>query len=359
MGARRASGRRLDRRGRGPPQPRQLDRLRHASTGPSLGVPDDGCAGVPDDQRYDAETNPGGVRCTLADYMINVFGPRPRARGAAGAAVGHGFAGLPLDNVGVQFGLEALEEGPDHAGPVRRPEREDRRRRHRHQADARAHSRPTSPRCAAPTAAAGSTRRTTSTRSRSSTCAGPTRARSTTPTARGRSARGSSASTATSRNHVIWFGPGAADRRPELRDRGAARDGPLAGRRRGGRQRTSRCAQKIVADRPADIQDRCSQIAGVEQVACRASAGLRARAGPDPLRHAGTVAGESIATDTNKCQLKPLRRARLLPDRRSPTRSGRSSQTAFPTGVCDWSQPGRRASRTRSRGRPTRTPTAR
>ena len=37
--------------------------------------------------RYHAETNPGGVRCTLADYMINVFGPRPPSdwgRGAGG-----------------------------------------------------------------------------------------------------------------------------------------------------------------------------------------------------------------------------------------------------------------------------------
>ena len=66
-----------------------------------LGVPDDGCAGVPDDQVYDAETNPGGVRCTLADLMINVFGPRPPQN----------FAGIPLDNVGVQWGLEALKKG--------------------------------------------------------------------------------------------------------------------------------------------------------------------------------------------------------------------------------------------------------
>ena len=42
----------------------------------SLGVPDDGCPGVPAEDNYNAQTNPGGVRCTLADYMINVFGPR-------------------------------------------------------------------------------------------------------------------------------------------------------------------------------------------------------------------------------------------------------------------------------------------
>src|SRR5436309_1856599 len=44
-----------------------------------LGVPDDGCVGVPSKQDYNAKTNPGGVRCDLADYMINLFGPRPRS----------------------------------------------------------------------------------------------------------------------------------------------------------------------------------------------------------------------------------------------------------------------------------------
>ena len=78
----------------------------------SLGVPDDGCPGVPAEDNYNAETNPGGVRCVLADYMINVLGPRPSSVwGPAEQAVGHGFAGLPLDNVGVQYGLEALKKG--------------------------------------------------------------------------------------------------------------------------------------------------------------------------------------------------------------------------------------------------------
>ena len=90
----------------------------------SLGVPDDGCPGVPAEDNYNAETNPGGVRCTLADYMINVLGPRPASVWIAPEQeVGHGFAGLPLDNVGVQYGLEALKKGLDHHRAVRRPER--------------------------------------------------------------------------------------------------------------------------------------------------------------------------------------------------------------------------------------------
>ena len=42
----------------------------------ALANPSGGCAGVSSSQLYNAQTNPGGVRCTLADDMINVLGPR-------------------------------------------------------------------------------------------------------------------------------------------------------------------------------------------------------------------------------------------------------------------------------------------
>ena len=49
---------------------------------------------------YDQQTNPDGVRCTLTDYMVSIFGRRPDGR-----------ANRFLDNVGVQYGLEALAAG--------------------------------------------------------------------------------------------------------------------------------------------------------------------------------------------------------------------------------------------------------
>jgi hypothetical protein len=49
---------------------------------------------------YNAATNPGGVRCTLQDYMVSMLGKR-----------GDGFANRPFDNVGVQYGLAALKAG--------------------------------------------------------------------------------------------------------------------------------------------------------------------------------------------------------------------------------------------------------
>jgi uncharacterized tannase-like protein DUF6351 len=58
------------------------------------------CA-VPAEQQYDAATNPQGVRCTVTDYQVAIWGRRPQ----------DGFAKRPLDNVGIQYGLNALNSG--------------------------------------------------------------------------------------------------------------------------------------------------------------------------------------------------------------------------------------------------------
>ncbi len=51
--------------------------------------------------RYDPMTNPGGARCDVYDHAVNVFGSDP---------VTH-FALRPLDNVGIQYGLHAVQSG--------------------------------------------------------------------------------------------------------------------------------------------------------------------------------------------------------------------------------------------------------
>jgi Tannase-like family of unknown function (DUF6351) len=56
---------------------------------------------VPVALRYNAVTNPTGARCTLWDSLVNVWGRDPVT----------GFARRSLDNVGVQYGLRALQEG--------------------------------------------------------------------------------------------------------------------------------------------------------------------------------------------------------------------------------------------------------
>jgi hypothetical protein len=98
--------------------------------------------------------------------------------------------------------------------------------------------------------------------------------------------------------------------------------------------------RKIAEARPEDVHDRCSQVEGVEQVAvpgvgpvCELDQ-VQTRYGT-PI----TVAGESIATDTNRCRLKPLRRTDYYPISFTDEQFAALAK-AFPGGVCDWSRPG-------------------
>ncbi|HSH76067.1 MAG TPA: DUF6351 family protein, partial [Longimicrobiales bacterium] len=64
-------------------------------------------AAVPEGLRYHPTENPGGARPTVYDAAANVYGRDPTT----------GFALRPFDNVGVQYGLGALNAGaitPDH-----------------------------------------------------------------------------------------------------------------------------------------------------------------------------------------------------------------------------------------------------
>ncbi|MGZ5417450.1 MAG: DUF6351 family protein [Nocardioides sp.] len=80
--------------------------------------PENACSGTKDpvagdpSTRFDSETNPGGVRCSILDMMINPLGPRPKSAWSEQERVaGHGFAGIPFANAGVQYGLNALKSG--------------------------------------------------------------------------------------------------------------------------------------------------------------------------------------------------------------------------------------------------------
>ncbi|PNP97988.1 hypothetical protein A8G00_21235 [Sphingobium sp. SA916] len=61
---------------------------------------------------YDPVRNPAGVRCSLETANAQVFGTRtPSAWGPIERKIEHGFVNRPVDNVGVQYGLEALKRG--------------------------------------------------------------------------------------------------------------------------------------------------------------------------------------------------------------------------------------------------------
>jgi hypothetical protein len=63
--------------------------------------PSAGCPAVPDSLRYDSELRRGGLRCTMVDNNVATLGVDPVS----------GFANRPLDNVGVQYGLNAFNAG--------------------------------------------------------------------------------------------------------------------------------------------------------------------------------------------------------------------------------------------------------
>src|SRR4051794_34116928 len=67
---------------------------------PNSGDPSRSCPDVPAAEVFDPTSNPGGVKCTLQDYMVNVFGKRP-----------DGFANRAFGNVGIQYGLDGLRSG--------------------------------------------------------------------------------------------------------------------------------------------------------------------------------------------------------------------------------------------------------
>jgi hypothetical protein len=70
-------------------------------TSPRTKKPMNNCL-LPDDQVYDAAKNPGGVRCTIPEYAMAIWGPErgnPRV------------ANRTNDNAGIQYGLKALAAG--------------------------------------------------------------------------------------------------------------------------------------------------------------------------------------------------------------------------------------------------------
>jgi uncharacterized tannase-like protein DUF6351 len=306
----------------------------------ALADPADGCPGVPSSDNYDPQTNPDGVRCTLADYMINVFGPRPESVWSEPERqVGHGFAGLPLSDVGVQFGLEALRKGEitpsqfaDLNAKIGGADIDLNHTQERIDADQPAL------RNAYRSGAINEANNLTNVPIID--LRGPDPGafhdvyRSWTIRARLERQEGHFP-----RNHVIWFGQAPLIGDPSYTTEGLkAMDRWLSAV--DADHRAVPLADKVAQDRPAAIHDRCSQIDGVEQVSvpgvgpvCQLKE-LQTRFGTPAM-----AAGESVDTDINKCSLQPLRRADYYPIVFTDEEWA-ALRATFPTGVCDWGSPG-------------------
>jgi hypothetical protein len=280
---------------------------------------------VPADQAYNPRSRPAGVRCSILDSMVNVLGPRPRGVWSdMEKRAGRGFAGQPFGNAGIQYGLQALE------GHLITPAQF---------VDLNAaigggdiDLNPTPQRLAGDDAAIANAYRTGLINEMTHISgvaiidhAGPdpglAHDYAHTWWIRDRLDRAQGHH----RNEILWFGP-----TPLVGDQSwpvealTAMDGWLAAVERD--HSNAPRARKIVDDKPADLQDRCTADLCTQTLATRYGTPR-------------SVAGGDAYNDTAKCQRKPLRRE----DYSSVTFTDEQwaqLQKTFPSGVCDWARPG-------------------
>jgi Tannase-like family of unknown function (DUF6351) len=279
---------------------------------------------VPPAQAYDPQNNPGGVRCSILDAMINVLGPRPESVWSDQEhRAGHGFAGQPFGNAGIEYGLTALQQGLITPGQF---------------ADLNAavggadiDLNPTAARLAGDDGAVANAYRSGLVNEMTHMSgvaiidhAGPDPGaahdyahawwiRDRLDRAQGQHG-----------NEVLWFGPTPLIGSPTWPtkallsvDRWLAaveRDHSAASR-----------ARKVIHDRPGDIKDKCLVDACTQYAATRYGTPRQ-------------VSGESEFNDILKCRLKPL-------DRKAygvtfTDAEWAKLEKAFPGGVCDWSRAG-------------------
>jgi hypothetical protein len=298
---------------------------------PTLADPQYPCAGVTAAQRW-SPSNPSGVRCDLEDYMINVFG-------AYEGNNPYHYAGIPIDNVGVEYGLDALMAGI--ISPAQFVDINQKIGGYDNNYDT------TRSRFVAQQPALANDYRSGAVNETNNLTSvaiidlrGPDAGtfhdayRSWAIRARLERQEGHFP-----KNDVIWFGE-----TPLIGDPRYTTEGLLAMDRwltavEHDHRRVS-LATKIAQDRPVDVHDQCSDIPGVEQVnvpgvgeVCQQPLAMTKFATPR------MVAGESIATDIEKCQLVPLRRSSFYPYTFTAAQWATLERT-FPSGVCDYSKPG-------------------
>jgi hypothetical protein len=90
-----------------PGQIQEMSRNRGDRMDPRIAFPPQILPGVGPEFRYDPVTNPYGARGDVYDHTVNVYGHIPDTPFPGDAR----FAQRPLDNVGVQYGLRALNNG--------------------------------------------------------------------------------------------------------------------------------------------------------------------------------------------------------------------------------------------------------
>lgn len=298
------------------------------------------CAGTVDpaagdpSTRYDADTNPGGVRCSVLDLLVNQLGRRPASVWSPQEqAAGRGFGGVPFANTGVLYGLSALRTAAITPAQF---------------VDLNAKvggldvdSQPTAARIPGDPASIARAYRTGLINEADHldevaiiNHGGPDPgiahdyAHAFWTDERLRADQGHSG------NRVMWFGPA-----PLIGDPGWANEALTKmdrWLRAVERDRSRRSlAHKIVADRPADVTDRCvvdalAQVCDVEQLQV-----LQTR-----LSTPRQEAGGPLANDIVACRLQPLTRELVASPVPFTDAEWAQLQEVFPQGACDWTRPG-------------------
>ena len=286
--------------------------------------------------RYDAATNPGGVRCSVLDLLVNPLGRRPRSVwGAAGEGGRLRVRWHPVLQHGRALRARRAQDRWHHALPVRRPQRQDRRARRRLEADRGADRR--RPRLDRERLPHGPDQRGQQPRRRrhdQPRWPGPGDRARLRPRLLDRGAAARRPGAHRQPRHVVR--PDAADRRPRLGQRGPGQDGRLAGTRRArpvrqaagpqGRRRPARRRHRPLRDRRA----RSGLHDSPSSRCCR----------PVSPRHGRWRVGR-WPNDNVACRFQPLEKVDLgllaivLTDAERAT-----LRSVFPHGVCDWSKPG-------------------
>jgi hypothetical protein len=270
--------------------------------------------GLTDDQLW-STSNPKGVRCSLQDAAINLFGVRAQ----------DGYAQRPFSNEGVQYGLRALEDGT--ITPAQFVDLNKQIGSY----DINMVWQPT--RVSADLGAVDAAYRSGAVDEASNLdlvaiIDQPSQNTDIHEEYRAFALRRRlDQAHGNHDNDVIWYGQGASFPDPLLlMDRwlSAVEADHSPGS----------LAAKIARDRPTDVHDICN-IAGQDDFASQEDCQKLAGFGN------GTrgAAGGPFATDVIDCQLKPLRNSDYYPAQFSDAQWAQL-KTIFPTGVCDWSKPG-------------------
>jgi hypothetical protein len=296
--------------------------------------PGHACPGTTAENRYNPTTNPGGIRCNTADFSINVFGVRPESEwGPEEKELGHGFANLAYSNVGVQYGLSALREGkitPEEFVDVNKkiggvnPESIA-------VESARDTGNPTAFKNAYRSGMINETNNLGQVPIID--CRGPN------PEAAHDAYRAFAVrarlerENGTAANQLIWEGPAAITASANCQPQALpAMDNWLSAVYSDGRSLS--LPTKVIADKPAELGDRCYNAAG-EVTATHSICGTSVVPLPGTPRMVG---GEAITTDDSECKLHAMKRSSYPAD--FSETEWEELKSTFPKGVCDYKKLG-------------------